>query len=383
MPPQGHPCRRDRLLHSSTVWHPGNQVSVTSPPNRLAYLDWLRGAAVLIMIQTHVFNSMTRTDLHGSAGYMLSQFIGGMAAPLFLFMAGVTLAFRIDSRERRGYTPVRLFRDSLSRAGYIFVVAILFRLQLWVFQFQLSDWRNVLRVDILNCMALALAIGSTVALLPRARWFSASVILGSLIAGVAPLVASLDWSGLPWPVRNYLVPAPNCFSLFPNGAYVPLGLAAGFVLRNVAAEALGMVLRWVAIIGFGLVSAGHYFSNLPFSIYPQSDFWRTSPGLIVIRTGIMLLGLALAYLCTRVHIIGSAQIQQLGITSLLVYWVHVELVYGYALGLWKKQLVPLQSALLAAAVMILMYWLSVAKTRWLSSFNWRDAFSPRIPVPRV
>ncbi len=354
-----------------------------SQPSRLAYLDWLRGAAVLIMIQTHVFNSMTRTDLHDSSGYVLSQFVGGMAAPLFLFMAGVTLAFRIDSRERRGYTRGRLFRDSLTRAGYIFVIAMLFRLQLWVFQFQMSAWRNVLRVDILNCMALALAIGSAVALLPRARWFSASVILGCLIAGFAPVVDSLDWSAVPWPVRNYFVPAPNCFALFPNGAYVPLGLAAGFVLRGAASDALGMVLRWMALIGFGLIAAGRYFSNLPFSIYPNSDFWHTSPGLIVIRTGIMMLGLALAYLCTRLHIVGSAQIQQLGITSLLVYWVHVELVYGYTLGFWKKQLAPSQSAVLAVAVMIVMYWLSVAKTRWLSSFNWRESFSPRIPVPRV
>jgi uncharacterized membrane protein len=47
----------------------------------------MRGLAVVIMIQCHTFNSFTRLDLREGA-YVLTQFIGGMAAPLFLFMAG-------------------------------------------------------------------------------------------------------------------------------------------------------------------------------------------------------------------------------------------------------------------------------------------------------
>ena len=54
----------------------------------------MRGLAVIIMIQCHAFNSFTRMDLRQSGGYMLSQFVGGMAAPLFLFMAGMTSGFR-------------------------------------------------------------------------------------------------------------------------------------------------------------------------------------------------------------------------------------------------------------------------------------------------
>lgn len=353
-------------------------------PERLGYLDWLRGAAVLIMIESHVFQSMTRLDLHGSAGYALSQFIGGMAAPLFLFMAGITLAFRMDRRERSGLPPAWRAADVLRRAGYIFAIAMLFRLQLWVFQWSLGSWRNVFRVDILNCMALAMAVSAVIALLPRAKWFSASVLLGASIAGVAPVIAALDWSAVPWALRNYFIPAPNCFPFFPCAAYVPLGMAAGFVVRNAPAYGIQMVMRWCALIGFGLVTAARYFSTLPYSIYAHSDFWRTSPELIAIRTGVILIGFAIAYVATRLNVAGSAAIRQLGTTSLLVYWVHVELVYGSWLAFWKKQLTPGQAALLAIVVAALMYGLSVAKTRWAARRHVASDFRVGVlePSPR-
>ena len=53
------------------------------------------------MIQCHTFNSFTRLDLREGGPYVLTQFVGGMAAPLFLFMAGMTTAFQMESLERR------------------------------------------------------------------------------------------------------------------------------------------------------------------------------------------------------------------------------------------------------------------------------------------
>ena len=83
----------------------------------------MRGLAVLIMIQCHTFNSLTRLDLRGGGPYVLSQFIGGMAAPLFLFMAGMTTAFQMESLERREPAPARRWLISLKRAGYILTIA--------------------------------------------------------------------------------------------------------------------------------------------------------------------------------------------------------------------------------------------------------------------
>ena len=63
---------------------------------RFPFLDWMRGLAVIVMIQCHAFNSFVRMDVREGGPYILSQFVGGMAAPLFLFMAGMTLIDRTD-----------------------------------------------------------------------------------------------------------------------------------------------------------------------------------------------------------------------------------------------------------------------------------------------
>ncbi|MEO8026872.1 MAG: hypothetical protein ABI823_10375, partial [Bryobacteraceae bacterium] len=49
---------------------------------RFVYLDWLRGAAAIIMMVGHTFHSFA-ADRQGS-WYILSQFFGGMAPACFL-----------------------------------------------------------------------------------------------------------------------------------------------------------------------------------------------------------------------------------------------------------------------------------------------------------
>ena len=44
-------------------------------------------------------------ELRSQGPYILSQFLGGLAPAIFLFLTGVTMAFRMDSDERRGLAP--------------------------------------------------------------------------------------------------------------------------------------------------------------------------------------------------------------------------------------------------------------------------------------
>src|SRR5579885_3597928 len=127
-----------------------------SPGRRFPFLDWMRGLAVLIMIQCHTFNSLARMDLRASGPFIFSQFVGGMAASLFLFMAGMTFAFQMDGLERREVPPLQRWMKSLRRAGQILGIAFLFRLTNWAASFPQADWREITKVDILNCMGVAM-----------------------------------------------------------------------------------------------------------------------------------------------------------------------------------------------------------------------------------
>src|SRR5215472_14007365 len=164
---------------------------------RFRFLDWMRGLAIIVMIQCHAFNSLTRPDLRNDRAYIASQFVGGMAAPLFLFMAGVTFGFQMDSLERREPRLSRRWLFALRRAGYIFAMAILFRLFCFMGSLPNPDWPDLLKVDILNCMGVAMAALSLAALFRGTQRMRFAAIAAVVIAGAAPLVREIPWQSAP------------------------------------------------------------------------------------------------------------------------------------------------------------------------------------------
>src|SRR5450631_29473 len=125
---------------------------------RLIYLDWVRGLAAVVMLQGHVFQSFLRNDLREGGPYLMSQFAGGMPPAVFLFLLGVTFAFLMDSQEKKGVSAPARWLAAVKRSGYLFAAAFAFRLQLWLFSADKSPWTDLFRVDVLNCMGLALLI---------------------------------------------------------------------------------------------------------------------------------------------------------------------------------------------------------------------------------
>ena len=325
--------------------------------DRVLALDWLRGLGVMIMLQGHLFNSFARADLHDHPVYVLSQFVGGMPAPIFLFLVGATLAFRLDQGDRAGLGPSARLRSALRRAAWLAGVAFTFRFQLWLFSWG-NPWTEIFRVDILNCMALGAAVLSPVALLAPLKRITWCAATGLAIAALVPVVSMLDWSGVPWLVRNYIVPNKAFFSFFPDAAYIAFGVSFGALLR-IAAPARDRIMQWAACFGLALIVTAHYFSNLPFSIYPNSDFWLNSPGLIFIRFGIVLLLVAGGFVWTAGQREEKlALMRRFGTNSLLIYWVHVELVYGRWFWFAKQRLTIGECAAASLVLMALMYGLA-------------------------
>ena len=327
----------------------------------------MRGLAVVIMIQCHTFNSFVRTDLRNDGPYVMSQFVGGMAAPLFLFMSGMTLAFQMDRMDRKGLVPFERWAAALRRAAYVFAIALLFRLSNWIASLPNSTLQDLIKVDILNCMGVAMAAFSVAAMVAgpqRAR----AVTMGALaIAALAPVMSSLHWEGVPALLRDYLVPSRGrgYFPFFPCASYVGFGLAVGTVVKHTLEERFERLMQWAVLIGFGLIFGAQYLSNLPYSIYPQSDFWSNSPTLILIRLGVCLVMLAGCYLWTQ-YCSRSARswTEILGKNSLLVYWVHVMLVYGSLMYALKRSLSVAATVGATIGVTASMVALSLAWMRW-------------------
>ena len=348
---------------------------------RLEYLDWVRGIGAVIMLQGHVFDSFLKSDLRGGAPYMYSQFVGGMPPAIFLFLTGVTLSFLMDSTERKGLLPRERVTTAFRRSGYLFLLAFAFRLQLWIFS-QPAPISDLFRVDILNCMGFAVALLSVMALFRTAERVRLCAVVGLAIAFAAPLISQMDSPGAPAFVRNYLVPDFRFFAFFPWAAYVAFGMSAGSIIRTLPHEAVERAMQWAAILGGGLILTCQYFANLPFSLYAKTEYWLNSPAQILSKLGVILLIVPLAYLWTRYAAKGGwSWVRQFGTTSLLVYWVHIELVYGRWLSPWKNGLNVGQTVVAAICLILMMLGISAAKTNryrlraMLTEWGWW--FSPR------
>ena len=344
---------------------------------RYPFLDWMRGLAVVLMIQTHTFNSFVRADLRGGGPYMLSQFVGGMAAPLFLFMAGMTFGFQMESLERREASRLRRWLMALRRAAYILAIAYLFRLTAWAGSWPNGAAGEIVKVDILNCMGLAMAALAAAAVIPSGSRVHFAAAAGLAIAAAAPLAANLNWNGAPPVVHQYLASGVaqggGRFAFFPFASYVAFGIGAGTAVRRAGAE-IDRLMQWCAPAGLALVFSAQYLSNVPYSIYPKSNFWTDSPALVLIRTGITLLVMAGAYLWTQFCAGGGwSWVQTLGKASLLVYWVHVMLVYGSWLHPIQRALSIPSAVFATLAVMAAMVALAAARLRWKA---WRARKKP-------
>jgi uncharacterized membrane protein len=334
--------------------------------SRLTFLDWARGLAVATMLQGHVFHSFNRTDLRGEGPYMLSQFFGGVGPAVFLVLTGITLAFLMNGAERRGLSAAGRWKTALRRSGYLFSLAFLFRLQLWLFAYPQSPWTDLFKVDVLNCMGFAIGLMSVMAIFTTADRVRLCAGLGLVIAFVSPLVSSMNWSWLPPQVSAYFVPSYQYFAFFPWASFIAFGISIGSLLRLAKPDQMNRIMQWGALAGLALAFGGQYFSNLPYSLYPKSEFWLNSPGLIVIKLGVVMLVLSFAFVWTEFAVGGNSWswIRQLGTTSLLVYWVHIELVYGRWFGAQKETLTNLECVVAAVVVIVLMVALSLAKTHW-------------------
>ncbi|MBM3724942.1 MAG: acyltransferase [Acidobacteria bacterium] len=333
--------------------------------NRLAYLDWTRGLAAVTMLQGHVFHSFTDVKLKETYPYLMTQFLGGMPPAMFLFLTGVTLAFMLNGQERRGALGWGRVWAAMKRARYMLIMAFAFRIQLWLSAWP-QHWSAIFRVDILNCMGLAIIACSWLALLSTLQRAWAGAAAGLLIATASPMVSGVDWGGLHPFIVQYLKPDYNFFAFFPWASYLAFGVAAGSVIRLVPSGGVPRMMQWFAITGSGLILAGEFFSDLPYSILPNSQFWLNSPNLIFIKLGLTLIVVSFAHLwMTHRNPEGRwSFLTQLGTTSLLVYWAHIELVYGRWFGIFRDTLSLELTAVIAVVVIGLMVALSVGRTNW-------------------
>jgi hypothetical protein len=260
-----------------------------------------------------------------------------------------------------------VFRAGVVRGLEILGYAFLFRF--WMFASgRFGSPQDLLRVDILNCIGASLLVVGVVAL-PwprRAARIAAALVIAAAIVGLAPLT----WDSalarhLPVGLAGYIDGRQpgSFFPPFPWAGFAALGAAAGVLLAS-RRERAGRLFGGMAALGAALIPLGLLADRVSPAVYPRYDFWHTSPAYFAVKAGIVLLTMAAAYAFDRLP--GQGPIRQLGRTSLLVYWVHLEIIYGDHVVPGARGNLPLGQAVVAVAILMLaMLALSYSRTaRW-------------------
>src|SRR6267154_2734987 len=133
-------------------------LSSVSSASRLAWIDWMRGLACLLMFQTHCYDAWLGDDARKSSFLMYSQLLGTLPAPLFLFLAGVSFALVTDKLIRKNVSAGEITRTMLRRGAEIFALGLLFRLQEYLIAWGWAPWSDLLRVDVLNIIGLSMIL---------------------------------------------------------------------------------------------------------------------------------------------------------------------------------------------------------------------------------
>jgi uncharacterized membrane protein len=348
-----------------------------SGKQRLAYIDWMRGLACVVMFQTHCYDSWLGGAARSTKFIGWSQLGGTLPAPLFLFLAGISSALLTSRMRQKGIAPGAIARTTIRRGAEIFGLALLFRVQEFVLGQPWSPWTDLLRVDVLNVIGVSLMLMGAVCWLARSS--AANAILAAAVAlGIAlatpPLWTTWRPRWLPWYLESYIngvhtynVPQSWLFPIFPWVAFAFAGLASGFFLFSEwPAKDPGRATALFGAAGAGLFFLSSWIDARPAQLYAVYDYWHTSPNFFLARLGILMAITWLAYGWCRWGLgqIGFSPLIQLGQASLLVYWVHIEFVYG-RLSILPKHAESIPMATLGLFVICAaMVLLAMARTRW-------------------
>jgi uncharacterized membrane protein len=310
---------------------------------RYGFIDLLRGFAIVVMVETHVVNAYLPLAWKKGFGFFFwLAFINGLVAPTFLFATGFSLILQSKHQWENWLHLRRPFWLQMRRIGFITLVAYYTHLQ-WFgvrwYQRSWNDakmWDRTFQSDILQCIVVSLLALLAIILLFRKRkllpWVTGPLALG--IALSTPWIWSINFRDkLPLPIA--LIVNPHGVSIFPIFPWMSCVLAGAFAAHFfIKAADGGKIARYMqvtAILGAGMIAAGLLLRSVPYTLPGVVDFYTTSPLYLMIRLGSVLLICAVLYKYeSRAKWMQPVQVA--GQESLLVYGVHLWIIYAFLRG---------------------------------------------------
>lgn len=317
------------------------------PKNRALFIDMLKGLALIVMVEVHVVNSMLLPALRESWWFPSLNFINGLVAPSFSFASGMVFVLSLQKGVDQLRTFGKEFWRKLSRVGLIFFIGYSLHLPYYsltkILNNQTQENLNSLfTVDILQIISTGLIVLllARIFIKSEKRFYNFLLILTAIILIVSPLMWRIDFANyVPLFFANYFNKMHgSLFPVFPWWAFVFSGAyVAKFYLEAKQNNSEKSFARKMIITGtlFYLVSVVIMYVLFPqelAKIIPNPFFFLERFGLIL-----LFLGIFWFYINGKVNY--SSMILDVSRESLLIYWVHLQLIYREIF--WGKSLIDI------------------------------------------
>lgn len=306
--------------------------------SRLAFIDLLRGWAILVMIEVHVFNTFIFTPLKSTSWFNILNFINGLVAPSFIFISGFVFVIASQRKLDSFQTYGPAFWKQLGRIGLVWVTGYFLHLPFFSFRRIIHEttndgWLTFFQSDVLQCIAVGLLLlFITRLLIKNNRTYEIFLLLSGLfVVGSTIVVINIDFTQwIPAPVSAYMNGLH--YSLFPLFPWLAFMLFGGFFASKyidargqkkekdlmVRFALWGAILLAVCMLGLEVQASWHL---IPLDI-------RANPMFFFERLGIVLLLLSACWFYADYRKTEQTFVLDVGRESLLVYTGHLIVIYG-------------------------------------------------------
>jgi uncharacterized membrane protein len=323
------------------------------------FIDLARALAVVLMISGHTSSALLHTVYRASPWFDLWQFQRGLTSALFLLLSGFAFSVATARHWSTHLSPSLAVGRRLRRFGLFVLLGYGLHFPVAHVSDLLvatdAQWRAFLAVDVLQLIGVTFVVIQLLVMLVRSRQAFTVTVFGTaaLVLATAPAVWRTDWSSrLPLALSSYLSSSTGSqFPLFPWAAFVLLGAGIGQLYARWGAAHLrtfanlGMLLPGAVLVAVA--------SNMSLATEPTAgvDQWTWLPGQVLLRTGVCLVILGVvAHASDRIgqlpHVFGAVAQE-----SLVVYFVHLCIVYG---SVWNRGLYQYYGEALSLPVTLLL-----------------------------
>lgn len=303
--------------------------------SRALFIDLLKGLALVVMIEVHVFNTLLIPALKESWWWPSLNFINGLVAPTFTFTSGMVFVLSIQNRTDELRKFGKDFWKKMSRIGFIFATGYALHIPYFSIRKILShlDFDTLSRFFVLDVLQV-ISTGLLILLFAKIifkndkAFYNFTAIFTLFVLLLGPIAWSIDFANyLPIFFAQFFNKMHGTlFPVFPWWAFLFAGAYTAKIYLTARKQEKEKQFVWQLIFSgfiFYMVSVLFLYVLFPQSftdIKPHPFFFLERFGVIL-----FLLGIGWIYINGKENY--KSFLLDVSRESLTVYWIHLQLIY--------------------------------------------------------